>query len=162
MFIENNYTDFTLIEEGIEEKGSIIISNYKKLKEEDFLIEKKITHVLTILPENYSNFPLLEKLKIEQKIINTFNEEKFKIFPDLEIGADFINKGISEGNLLIHCAGGLSGSIAFLIGFYIKYKKLKMFDILINLKNKMILANPNRGFKRELKKFEIKMLKYNK
>ena len=159
MYLDNNYEDYTIIEEGEEEKGSIIISNYKKLQEEDFLTEKKITHVLTIFPENFSDFPLLEKLKIEQKIINTYDKEDFHIFSNLENGANFINKGIQEGNVLIHCAGGLSSSVSFLIAFYIKFQKLKAFDVLENLREKRILACPNKGFRKQIKKFEISMLK---
>mgnify|MGYP000556919421 CR=1 FL=1 len=36
--------------------------------------------------------------------------------PAIKKGADFINESIKEGNVLIHCAGGLSSSISFLIG----------------------------------------------
>ena len=68
----------------------------------------------------------IDNLGIVQKVIDAQDDPNFNLFPNLEESADFIYLGLQTGNVLVHCAAGISRSTTCLIAYYIKYKKMTM------------------------------------
>jgi dual specificity phosphatase 12 len=60
-----------------------------------------------------------------------------------------------EGSVLIHCAAGISRSVALLTSYMMNKYQTSFQNCIDYIKSKRGCANPNDGFKIQLKKFEI-------
>ena len=94
----------------------------------------------------YKNLPLRDSYK--QDIIKYIYESlKFIINYD--------------GNVYIHCIGGISRSVSFAITYLIYYYKISYDEALKKVNFKRSLAVPNGYFSEQLKSFEIFMKNNN-
>ena len=154
MFYYKNYENVNIIEESMDKKGAIHLANFEGVKDKDYLIKHNITHVLSVIPKTLSNFNSINSLKITQLVIDAKDMPSFNILPELHRSADFIENGIKTGNVLVHCAAGISRSTTCLIAYYIKYKNMKWNDALDYIKIKRSCACPNTGFRKQLVLFQ--------
>ena len=77
----------------------------------------------------------------------------FKLKPHFEDAIVFILSGLSMGNVLLHCASGVSRSGTIAIAFLMKTQGLS-FEVAFDEIKKIRSINPNYGFQKQLKAFE--------
>jgi protein tyrosine phosphatase len=126
---------------------NIYLGNAEDAREYDLLKTKKITHILTAAIEQETPF------------INSFTYLKFPLYdspytdiskfiiPAIEFILDSQQKG---GNILIHCAAGISRSASIVIAYLIIKKKMTYTQAYIFVKQKRPIINPNEGFQKSL------------
>ncbi|CAI5756022.1 unnamed protein product [Candida verbasci] len=134
--------------------GVLYLSSIKPIIEElDLAKEYKITHILSILPGSinetyFSNYTW--------KQIEITDEETTNIIPYLEdcitfIDSAFINE--NPGNVLVHCAQGVSRSVIVIMAYLMKRYKLTLDQSLYAVKRKCSDAEPNSSFIKQLEMF---------
>ena len=143
-----------LIEPSTAETGAIHLGSWEVLKDIPYLTNNKITFILSAIPSHLANFKHLKELNITQKIINSKDEGNFNMLSQLDEASEFIKKAISEGNLLIHCAAGISRSTTCLVAYYIRYLGLSMEEGIKRVKKKREIVCPNVGFMKQLRMYE--------
>ena len=151
-FFNSNEAD--MIEAPVDGIGGIHLGNWKAAKDVEYLKKHNITHMVSAIPAYLANFEELEGLNIEQKVIDSQDNPSFNLYVHLDIAADFIKEAVSKGNVLIHCAAGISRSSTCLISYYIKYRNMTTENALKLLREKRPIASPNTGFTKQLKRYE--------
>ena len=146
--------DVNMIEAPVDGKGGIHLGNWRAAKDVAYLQKHGITHMLSAIPAYLSKFEELEGLDIEQKVIDSQDNPSFNLYVHLEEAADFINQAVSKGNVLVHCAAGISRSSTCLIAYYIKHRNMTTENALKLIRKQRDCATPNRGFHKQLKRYE--------
>ncbi|EFJ09799.1 hypothetical protein SELMODRAFT_27710, partial [Selaginella moellendorffii] len=89
-----------------------------------------------------------------RKIVPLQDKEDQDILPVLQECFEFIDEGLAQGMVLVHCIGGRSRSAAVLIA-YLMWKEGCSFDeALESLVECRKSVSPNNGFIRQLHEFE--------
>mmetsp|Transcript_71419 Transcript_71419/g.83085 ORF Transcript_71419/g.83085 Transcript_71419/m.83085 type:complete len:194 (-) Transcript_71419:141-722(-) len=112
----------------------------------DFLKEKKVTHVLNLLPTPFTRHPDITYLNIQVE-----DRPDFEIISLFEEAIEFLK---TAKVTLIHCVAGQSRSPSFLIAYLIKEKGMSFEEAYALVKSKRIRARPNDGFLEQLQKYE--------
>ena len=155
MFQFQSYRNADIIEPpGEEGFGGIHLGNWQSVKDFDYLEKHKITHVVTALPKTLCEIKELSKFGIIQHQVHAEDNPSFDIYPTFHTTADFINDSLSKGNVLVHCAAGISRSTACLLTYYIKHRGMNTEAALSFIRQKRSCASPNFGFVKALKAFE--------
>lgn len=138
-----NYTNAQLIYTNLY-LGSLNAAN-----DEKWLRENNITHIVGLI--NYQNKIPGIKYLIFDNIGDSQNQNIVSIFNPC---FSFINQGIKEGNVLVHCFAGISRSTTIVIG-YLMYKLGSTLEDTFNMiKRKRSIILPNYGFLLQLKVFD--------
>ena len=153
-----NANEVDLIEEASENAGAIHLGNWEVVKNADYLQKNEIKFILSAIPEFLADFKYLKNKDIIQKVINAKDEGNWNMLSQLDEAADFINQSRSKGNVLVHCAAGISRSTTCLIAYYIKYKEMTMEAALSKIKTRRSIVCPNVGFQKQLKMYERKLI----
>ncbi len=66
----------------------------------------------------------------------------------------FIQTGLSEGGILVHCNAGASRSVTIVAAYLMKTERIKLGDILQEMKAKRPCVQPNAGFMVQLQEYE--------
>ena len=90
--------------------GGIHLGNWHGAMDKNYLLTHRITHVVSALPENLCEIPELKELKIIQLCVPCEDSEHFNIYDALHTTADFIDDATKKGNVMVHCAAGISRS----------------------------------------------------
>jgi len=70
-----------------------------------------------------------------------------------------INRELQAGgNVLVHCARGVSRSTTLILAFLIKYRKWTLSEAYYHVLERRQCINPNIGFWQQLINFELKIL----
>nr|XP_022905968.1 dual specificity protein phosphatase MPK-4-like [Onthophagus taurus]XP_022908639.1 dual specificity protein phosphatase MPK-4-like [Onthophagus taurus] len=120
----------------------------------------EITHILTIdtvpLPRN-----VLDIRNITSKFIQLSDQPKEDLLSHFTNSIEFINNGISKGNVLVHCYFGVSRSATIIIAYIMKKYNLNYTEALKKVKKRRSIVCPNRGFVTQLILFEEMLYKVN-
>lgn len=79
--------------------------NYLK-KNKLNMVNTRINLVLTAAAMLNISYP--KDLEINHKTIHAFDIPTYKMTPHFEDAFNFINNGLKSGNVLVHCAAGIS------------------------------------------------------
>lgn len=60
-------------------------------------------------------------LNITHKIINAFDIPSYRMTPHYEEAFRFIDEGLKKGNILVHCAAGISRVLCILLSQQLLY-----------------------------------------
>jgi atypical dual specificity phosphatase len=115
-----------------------------------FLTRHGITHVLSILDCECSFFPGLFKYKFIQAKDHS-DQDLIPIFNEV---ATFIDEGIEEGGIVVHCVMGVSRSASLVIAYIMRTKKMSYREAYDLVKRKRDVIYPNDGFKGQLMQYE--------
>ncbi len=148
------YNNVDMIDESADGLGSIFLGNWEAVKDVQFLKDNEIKFILSVIPENLSKFKTIQQLGITQKVINAEDAPGFYLMARFDEAADFIYESRKNGNVLVHCAAGISRSTTCLISYYIKYKKMSMEGAFSKIKARRTFACPNVGFQKQLTKYQ--------
>ncbi len=123
----------------------LFIGSKKDALDIEWIRSENITSVLNVAKStfdiNYDD-PNIEVMKIPLEDHPTEN-----IDLELDIGYSFINlTRLSNRNILIHCAAGISRSATFLIYYLMKKYKMSLEDALNLAREKRKKIRPNGGF----------------
>jgi len=122
-------------------------------------LPKEIFHK-TLLKNNF--YGVLSLLEIPIKYPNDF-EHKLIIIEDFgdeniakhfEPCIEFIDQCRSKGNVLVHCASGVSRSATIVIAYLMKKNKWKYQEALEYVRKRRNIIEPNEGFVKQLKSWE--------
>eukprot|EP01017_Pseudomicrothorax_dubius_P011821 TRINITY_DN14528_c0_g1_i2.p1 TRINITY_DN14528_c0_g1~~TRINITY_DN14528_c0_g1_i2.p1 ORF type:complete len:171 (-),score=35.14 TRINITY_DN14528_c0_g1_i2:16-471(-) len=130
-----------------EAVGNLYLGSYAHATDYDFLEEKKITGVLSALHYCMD----LYKGKIAHKIINLDDNKSENITTILPDAIKFVEEGLKTGNVLVHCAAGISRSSSIVIAFLIVSKNMSYDDAFQFVQERRSMIQPNEGFERQLK-----------
>ena len=116
--------------------------------DDDFLKDKRITHVLNCaieLPIRYPKHIIINHIKMNDNDDNSA-EHIFK-------GADIINETLknSSSNLLVHCMAGRSRSVSVVLAYLVKYKNYSPDKALEYVKSCRDCVKPYNGFLTHIK-----------
>ena len=136
------------------EKGNLYLGNIKTAKNQSFFKEKKIKFCLSVLQKKLAIFDFMQPPSIIQKTISAYDIPSFKIYPFLNEAADFINSSLKTSNILVHCGSGISRSTTCVIAFFIKYRGKTMEEGWEIVRKERSIVHPNKGFQKQLKRFE--------
>lgn len=115
----------------------------------DALKSNKISHVLN-LAGSYATFPedfTYLSLSIRDK-------EYASLLSCLPIAAIFIDAGMKNGGVLVHCAGGRSRSPAVVMAFLMMKQQISYSAVTAHVKTLRPVVNLNAGFDAQLKCLE--------
>lgn len=70
---------------------------------------------------------------------------------------NFIDEGIANGGILVHCHAGISRSPTIIIGYLMSRKRMTLEEAFHFVKQKKTIIKPNHGFLEQLKDLEEEM-----
>ena len=86
-------------------------------------------------------------------VISALDIPSFKLKPHFHDAIAFIQNGLQAGNVLLHCASGVSRSGTLAVAYLMKTRKLS-FEAAFDQVKQARDINPNYGFQKQLKQFE--------
>ena len=137
-------------------KTSIYIGNYIAASDAKFHADKKIKYVLTVASGLHIK---VEDKSIEHKVIEAYDMPTFNLGKFFEETFAWIDARLPKGNILVHCAAGVSRSSATVIAYLIRKYGWDFHHSLEYIKEKRKICCPNEGFQRQLKEYQVKYKK---
>lgn len=135
----------------------LYIGTYKTSMSKTTLNSNSITHILCIGHEMESILKDVKKILIQDykfMKIEVEDIEDENILFNFNSIYDFIEEGLLNGRVLVHCYGGISRSPTIVIAYLIRKNKLSFEDAFNFVKNLKPDINPNEGFMMKLKLFD--------
>ena len=151
MFVETPWKSINCIIDPVDGKGGIFIGNIYAARDKNLLKQLDIKAVLTVAANTYLMYDQSEV--ISHKIIPAEDEEGFNLSLYFNEGIEFIEKNMTETNVLVHCFAGISRSSSIVIAFLMKKNKINYISALKNVQERRPVY-PNNGFAKQLKAFE--------
>ena len=128
----------------------LYIAGREQASNKSLLEAYKITHVLIVARYVYPEFP--DKLKY--KAIPADDLPMFDLFKYFEDAIQFIRTGRAKGNVLVHCAAGISRSSTIVIAYVMKEIGMSSKAAIEYVTKRHSITSPNAGFITQLKMFE--------
>lgn len=136
-----------------EIEKNLFLGSLAAAKDIDTLNRLNITHILTIetcpLPRN-----ILELRHITTKYIQLLDFSKEDILSHFDDTDIFIQDGLSNGAVLVHCYFGISRSATVVIAYIMKKYGLTYPEAFEKVKLKRKVVCPNQGFVSQLKLYK--------
>lgn len=121
----------------------LYLGSRREASNDEWLTSHHITHIVNCafeLPEYFPGKYVYLNLKLD-------DVPSQSIYHVLEKSFNFILDAISRGgNVLVHCAAGVSRSVSVVVYFIMKVKDVTFDEALKYVKSKREIANPNQGF----------------
>lgn len=137
---------------------NLYLGNLSAAYDLNTLSDYKITHILTIdtcpLPQH-----ILKQKHLTTKYIQLSDTPKENILAHFNESCAFIESGVQNGVVLVHCYFGVSRSAALVLAYIMKKYKLSYAEAFDKVKKKRKFICPNPGFISQLKLY--KEMDYN-
>jgi dual specificity phosphatase 12 len=130
-------------------KGGIWIGDFHAAHDIDGLKDAGISHVVTALEPDYCMKlkQLYPAVGITQLHIKSGDHPKCNLYQHFETVCGFIADARKNGNVMVHCFGGVSRSCTLTLAYLMKNKKIGWSEALKSVQEKRPICNPNPGFK---------------
>lgn len=136
-----------------DEPARIFVGSLSAATSLEFHQEFKLTHVLSILSNLDVKFP--EDVKVKHFLVNCKDRPTENILQVLPSCMDFLKAAVEEnGSILVHCASGVSRSVAVCVAYLMIEQQYTFKDALNLIQSQRMLANPNLGFMKQLRLLE--------
>lgn len=135
--------------------SGLILASQDVAQDLNILKSNKITHILNLAygqPNHFPNHFIYKKINIRDD-----PEENIKLYFDECF--HFIEEGLHSGCILVHCNAGISRAATIIIGYLIKFHKMKFQEAFQFVKKVRPSIRPNNGFIKQLKEYEIELNK---
>eukprot|EP01016_Furgasonia_blochmanni_P009008 TRINITY_DN13727_c0_g1_i1.p1 TRINITY_DN13727_c0_g1~~TRINITY_DN13727_c0_g1_i1.p1 ORF type:complete len:163 (+),score=34.93 TRINITY_DN13727_c0_g1_i1:96-584(+) len=152
MFFSKRVADMNkIIDSGDKSRGNLWLGDYSAATDIDGLDDNGINTILSMVDFNLKGFfgPLRT-----HKIIRADDSEDYNMSQHFEECISFIKSALENGNVLVHCAAGISRSASIIVAFLIKEKEMTTEEALAFVRTKREIACPNLGFMEQLRKYE--------
>ena len=137
-------------------KGGIYIGDWSAADDIKTLLSKKINFVLTALPATIADKPEYRQNNISQLVVNAEDMPSFDMSTFFDKSYEFIAKARENGNVLIHCAAGISRSSTLTMVYLMRERRQGFDQTLQFLRTKRPICTPNQGFQKQLKEYARK------
>lgn len=144
--------DFIL--NSVSGKSGVGISDWEAANNEEELKKNRITAVVSVLQIDLKQKELYKKMGIKSLVFPAQDHDGFDLSRFFEAANEFIASEVKTGNVLVHCAAGISRSTSIVISYLIKHHNMKFTEALKLCQSKRPCCCPNSGFKRQLLDFE--------
>jgi len=134
----------------------IYLGGYENARDKETLKDKlKITHVLNCATELNNYFPKIFKYRK----LDLMDREKQNISSTFETAFKFIDQALQykKGKCFVHCQEGKSRSVTIVAAYLMSRHKFSLDNALATITSKRRIAQPNKGFLKELRNFEAKL-----
>lgn len=138
--------------EKLPSKGIIFIGDFEDALDIHFLKHRHIVGIINAAVElpNKSDYYPAAYLKLD-----LYDLPYQDILGVLSYAYKFLEQNLQTGNVLVHCAMGISRSVALVIGYLLlKFPDLTYDYIYQYIKSHRSQINPNTGFKNQLLSLE--------
>ncbi|XP_015747930.1 PREDICTED: dual specificity protein phosphatase 19-like [Acropora digitifera] len=131
-------------------KGKLYISSQTGAENFEELKKHNITHILNVGSGIRNAYPLEFK----------YNTVEILDLPDTNISGhfvalfDFINFGLKNGAILVHCNAGVSRSATVILGYLMHTERLTLEESMKILKEARPCVKPNEGFLCQLQDYQ--------
>ena len=133
--------------------GGLYIGDWNAADDIETLVNKHISFVVTALPENIAHKPEYQKHGIQQLVCPSDDMPNFDMTPFFDKAYEFIAAGLNKGNVLVHCAAGISRSSTLTLVYLMRARNENMDTALAFLRTKRPICTPNFGFQKQLKEY---------
>lgn len=131
-------------------ESNLWIGTYGNAYDQQFLEERKITHVLCCAKEFPSKPPYMYITSYANQwfyLPLVDDESDFYTRMHLEEGAKKINEWLSAGHtILVHCHAGRSRSVSVAMAYYMIYRKMSLSISYWYIKQKRNIADPHTNY----------------
>ena len=138
--------------DSITEK--VYLGNFLSARDEENLIKNNFTGVLSCTGEGS---PQYQNKSIKHKIFAINDTDNTNIIQYFKEALKFIDK---QEKVLVHCLAGFSRSATLVIAYFMWKNKLT-YDKSYNMVFEHRIIGPNKGFIKQLKIFEEKLIETN-
>lgn len=114
------------------------------------LVQHGITHILVCGKELCCRYP--DRFVYKQILVDDSPSQP--IYKSFEESYQFIQRGMRQGCVLVHCAQAKSRSVTIILSFLMKSQHLKFKKAFDLLRKRHPQAEPNSGFRRQLIEYE--------
>mmetsp|Transcript_4323 Transcript_4323/g.4955 ORF Transcript_4323/g.4955 Transcript_4323/m.4955 type:complete len:314 (+) Transcript_4323:157-1098(+) len=148
--------------------GNLFVGSLAAAESIQFLSKHNITHVLTVaksLPVKIPNMNISNTIgeehadnNIKHLVVECLDHPMANILEVLDECLTFMMDGLchndgdknSRGNILVHCASGVSRSVTVCAAYLMKYYDWDWLGAVKHISSTRKYANPNLGFRRQL------------
>ena len=131
--------------------GSLWLGGQFAARDSTTLRERGTTHILTCNGRRPWLFGLDH---IDTKTIDWDDIDSEQLQPELDEGVLFIENALTKGGVvLVHCTAGRSRSVAVVVAYLIRHRKLTYDDALLHVQSIRPWATPNKGFELQLRTY---------
>lgn len=131
---------------------NLYVGGMQATKNPETLRDIGITHIITVSDEPVRNIAKCGFFKY--KFVEGIDFEITDLLQRFPETTAFIEEGISNGAVFVHCVAGVSRSVSVVIA-YLMEKKGMPFDVALKLvQEKRKYAYPNEGFQKQLRLYE--------
>jgi atypical dual specificity phosphatase len=131
--------------------GGLWIGNFHAAVDTQALQAAGINYVVTALEPSYSGTlkKLYGNVGIHQLIVDSSDNPKCDLYKYFEEVCQWIGDARKNGNVMVHCYGGVSRSSTLTIAYLMIAKKIGWRETLAFVKQKRPVVSPNIGFKEQ-------------
>ncbi|KAJ2941042.1 hypothetical protein O0L34_g13172 [Tuta absoluta] len=130
----------------------LYLSNARAACDKNLLRALKITHVLTIEAHRLPK-ATFENTNISTLFIRAYDTPNTHLLPYFPMANAFIQEGIEQGNVLVHCHFGVSRSATLVIAYLMEKYKLNYQQAFNFVRSRRKFINPNPGFVAQLQQY---------
>ena len=136
--------------------GGLYIGDWNSADDITTLNKRNIKFVLSALPHSIAHKPDYKVHSIKQMVVSAEDMPSFDMSPHFDMSFEFIETSLKNGNVLVHCAAGISRSSTLMIVYLMRSRKETFEQCLAFLRTKRPICTPNFGFQKQLKAYEKK------
>jgi serine/threonine/tyrosine-interacting protein len=134
---------------------NLFLGNYPAALDKDLLKSLKVTHILVAGKDLES----LYKDDFSYKIIPLYDSPNTNIGKYFEESNNFINSGLEEGVVYVHCGHGVSRSASLVIAYVMFKNQIPFSEAYALVRSKRACIKPNTGFEKYLRDYSYQLVK---
>lgn len=119
------------------------------------LKQREINHILTVARDlvTFPSMEVVDKDHLVQAhaVMAIWDLGSESVLDTLEEALLFMDKSLEKGNLLVHCAAGVSRSASVVIAYLMTRKHMSFVHALAHVRHARSVVWPNEGFLEQLK-----------
>ena len=142
--------------------GNLYLGNYLTAQCLEWLKDQQITHVIALLSsKNDELIKKYEEMGVTFEFYRSFDIWDQDLTQYFEDSHKSLSDKLSKGNVQVHCAAGRSRSATIVISYIMSQNKQtleKAHEYVLSKKNNI---DPNDGFLKQLKDYEISIFSEN-
>jgi len=147
--IHHDTEDASVSTENNAPAAKLFVGSLSAAESSGFIQENQISHIITVAASLLVNIPT--NCNVQHLIVHCHDHPMASILKVLPECLNFIKTAFNAGgHILVHCASGVSRSVAVCAAFLMIEYDMDMGDALGCIQSVRRYANPNLGFRRQL------------